>query len=53
MADHDADALDDVRDQLDALEDRPVTEHVSVLGASLDAIVRELDELARSIPPAR
>ncbi|CAN5363831.1 hypothetical protein BH23ACT9_BH23ACT9_35770 [soil metagenome] len=47
------DQLDGVRSALGELGDRPVAEHVGVLGRSLDVIVRELDDLARSIPPAR
>ncbi|HUG83241.1 MAG TPA: hypothetical protein VMM13_01685 [Euzebya sp.] len=47
------DVLDAVRARLDGLDQRPIAEHVQVLGASLDVIVGELDELARSIPPAR
>lgn len=45
--------MDPIRDELSALDDRPLGEHVPALGRALDAIVRELDELARSIPPAR
>lgn len=47
------DQLDEVVAELADLDDRPVADHVAVLGRALDAIVHELDELARSIPPAR
>ncbi len=47
------DPLDPVRATLDALDAQPVAEHVAVLGRALDAIVGELDELARSIPSSR
>lgn len=47
------DRLDAVRGELSALEERPVGDHVAVLGRALDAIVGELDDLARSIPSAR
>jgi hypothetical protein len=47
------DPLDEVRAELSELDDRPVDQHVPVLARALDAMVRELDELARSIPPAR
>ena len=48
-----SDPLDGVRTEVESLDSRPVAEHVPALGRALDAIVRELDELARSIPPAR
>jgi hypothetical protein len=47
------DHLDAVRSEVADLADRPIGEHVPALGRALDAIVRELDDLARSIPPAR
>ncbi len=50
---HGTDPLEDVRSAVSDLHARPVAEHVEARGRSLDVIVRELDELARSIPPAR
>ncbi len=42
------DRLDAIRADLESLEDRPVDERVPVLGRALDAVVAELDELART-----
>lgn len=53
MNDHAGDQLEEIERALAGLEERPVAEHVGVLGRSLDAIVAELDGLARSIPTIR
>ena len=47
------DRLAQVRAGVDDLGDSPLETHVPTLSRALDAIVGELDELARSIPPAR
>ncbi len=49
-----ADRLDDLARRLTALDDAPVGEHPAVLEAVHDALVAELDALARTTaaPPA-
>lgn len=47
-----SDPLDQLEAELGSLEHRDVAEHAPVLGRCLDAVVAELDELARSIPRA-
>jgi hypothetical protein len=47
------DPVEGVRAGLDGLDERPLADHVPALGHALDAIVRELDEMATRIPPAR
>ncbi len=53
MNDETPDRVDQIQTALDGIEQRPLAEHVGALSQSLDAIIEELDELARSIPAAR
>ncbi|WP_341251818.1 hypothetical protein [Euzebya pacifica] len=48
-----SEVIERLRSELDAMDDLPVAEHVKRLTRTLDTIVGELDELARTIPPAR
>lgn len=53
MVARDDDPMVTIRARLNGLDQEPVSDHAALLGHSLDAIVAELDELARSIPSAR
>ncbi|MEE8603478.1 hypothetical protein [Euzebya tangerina] len=46
------DAVEQVRQTLDSLDERPLDQHVQLLSDSLDLLVGELDEMARRIPSA-